>query len=422
MATTAKRPGPNPLRAGLRVGGASEPTVFVIYGASGDLSQRKLLPAIYNLAVRGLLPSRFAVVGYARSEMDNDGFREFARAARREVLANAGRRPPVAGVRRDAPLPVGQLRRGRLQGAGRAARGDRRRPRDRREPGVLPVHAGQLLPRDRPDHGGDQAQPAARVRAGRDREAVRPRPGLGPGAGRCRCTAPSDENQIYRIDHYLGKETVQNIFVFRFANAIFEPVWNNTHVDHVQITVGESIGVEHRAAFYEETGVRARHRAEPPPPGARAGRDGAAGGVRRRRRSATRRPRFCVPRGRSSLENSVRGQYGEGYVAGEKVAGYLDEPNVPPDSNTPTYIAAKLEIDNWRWAGTPFYIRAGKRLAQARHRGGGAVQAPAAPAVPDRRGRAASSRTRSSFASSPTRASRSASEPRRPRRRSRCGR
>ena len=171
------------------------------------------------------------------------------------------------------------------------------------------------------------------------------------------------ESQVYRIDHYLGKETVQNIYALRFANTIFEPIWSNGYVDHVQLTVAESLGVEHRAAFYEETGVvrdivqnhllqvLSLVAMEPPAAfEAEAVRDEKAKLLRAVRPMA--------------FEDSVRGQYGPGYVAGDAVDGYRTEPNVPADSATPTYIAAKLEIDNWRWAGTPFYIRTGKRLAK----------------------------------------------------------
>jgi len=171
------------------------------------------------------------------------------------------------------------------------------------------------------------------------------------------------ESQVYRIDHYLGKETVQNIYALRFANTIFEPIWSNGYVDHVQLTVAESLGVEHRAAFYEETGVvrdivqnhllqvLSLVAMEPPAAfEAEAVRDEKAKLLRAVRPMA--------------FEDSVRGQYGPGYVAGDAVDGYRTEPNVPADSATPSYIAAKLEIDNWRWAGTPFYIRTGKRLAK----------------------------------------------------------
>ncbi len=174
---------------------------------------------------------------------------------------------------------------------------------------------------------------------------------------------PFREHQIYRIDHYLGKETVQNIFAFRFANAIFEPVWNNTYVDHVQITVAEAIGVEHRAAFYEDTGVvrdivqnhllqvLALVAMEPPS-------TFEADPVRDEKIKLLR---AVAP---MSFENAVRGQYTAGFVAGGAVDAYTSEPNVPADSTTATYVAAKLQIQNWRWAGTPFYIRAGKRMAK----------------------------------------------------------
>ncbi len=362
MATTAKRPAPNPLRAGLRVGGASVPTVFVIYGASGDLSQRKLLPAIYNLAVRGLLPNRFAVIGYARSDMDNESFREFARAAVEKFS-----RTPVDDHLWQAFAQLLHYQSGSFDEEGFRVLGDR----------LEAIDAGHGTGGNRVYYLSTPASffPVIVQAMGATR-LNRP-----PGVARVVIEKPFGhdlatareladvvhrsfrENQIYRIDHYLGKETVQNIFAFRFANAIFEPVWNNTHVDHVQITVGESIGVEHRAAFYEETGVVRdivqNHllqvfslvAMEPP----------AAFDADPIRDEKAKLLRATKP---MTLENAVRGQYGDGYVAGEQAAAYLDEPNVPPDSNTPTYIAARLEIGNWRWAGTPFYIRAGKRLAK----------------------------------------------------------
>ena len=362
MATTAKRPAPNPLRAGLRVGGASEPTVFVIYGASGDLSQRKLLPAIYNLAVRGLLPNRFAVIGYARSEMDNDAFREYARTAVEKFS-----RTPVDDHLWRAFAESLHYQSGSFDEEGFKVLGDRLEAIDAAHgtganrvyylstpASFFPVIV-QAMGATKLNKPGGFARVVIEKPFGHDLESARE---LADVVHRS-----FSESQIYRIDHYLGKETVQNIFAFRFANAIFEPVWNNTHVDHVQITVGESIGVEHRAAFYEETGVVrdivqnhllqvfALVAMEPP-----ASFD--ADPIRDEKAKLLRATRPMT------LENSVRGQYGDGYVAGEHAVAYLDEPNVLPDSNTPTYIAAKLEVENWRWAGTPFYIRAGKRLAK----------------------------------------------------------
>jgi glucose-6-phosphate 1-dehydrogenase len=362
MATTAKRPAPNPLRSGLRVGGASVPTVFVIYGASGDLSQRKLLPAIYNLAVRGLLPNRFAVIGYARSEMDNDAFRAFARAAVEKFS-----RTPVDDHLWQGFAELLHYQSGAFDEEGFRALSDRLEAIDAGHgtggnrvyylstpASFFPVIV-QAMGATRLNRPPGFARVVIEKPFGHDLASARELADVVHRSFR--------ENQIYRIDHYLGKETVQNIFAFRFANAIFEPVWNNTHVDNVQITVGESIGVEHRAAFYEETGVVrdivqnhllqvfALVAMEPP----------AAFDADPIRDEKAKLLRATKP---MTLENAVRGQYGDGYVAGEQAAAYLDEPNVPPDSNTPSYIAAKLEIGNWRWAGTPFYIRAGKRLAK----------------------------------------------------------
>jgi glucose-6-phosphate 1-dehydrogenase len=363
MATTAKRPAPNPLRAGLRAGGATEPAAFVIYGATGDLAQRKLLPAIYNLAVRGLLPNRFAVVGYARSEMTDDEFRAFARAAVERFS-----RTPVDAHFWEAFAPVLHYESGSFDDEAAFQRLGERLER---------IDAGHGTERNRVYYLSTpasffpvivQTMGAARLnRPGGFARVVIEKP-FGHDLASAQELAEIvhrsfRESQIFRIDHYLGKETVQNIFAFRFANAIFEPVWNNTHVDHVQITVAESIGVEHRAAFYEETGVvrdivqnhllqvLALVAMEPP----------AAFAADPIRDEKTKLLRAMRP---MTIENAVRGQYGAGYVAGDEAVAYTAEPDVPAGSTTPTFIAAKLEIDNWRWAGTPFYIRAGKRLAK----------------------------------------------------------
>jgi glucose-6-phosphate 1-dehydrogenase len=356
-------PRDNPLREGLRVGGASEPALFVIFGATGDLAQRKLLPALYNLAKRGLLPPRFGVVGYARTEMTDEGFRRFAKAA--------------------------------IEAHSRTKMDERFWPAFA---SMLHYHAGGF---DDQKHFHELAKTVedldAHIGGGAHRVFYLSTPSsffpvIVKGLGAAKLSRPADlvrvviekpfghdlesardlaenvhrwfqERQVYRIDHYLGKETVQNIYAFRFANAIFEPIWSNSYVDHVQITVAESIGVEHRAAFYEETGVvrdivqnhllqvLALVAMEPP----------AAFEPEAVRDEKAKLLRAMRP---MSFQDAVRGQYDRGYVAGEEVAAYISEPEVPPDSNTATYIAAKLEIDNWRWAGTPFYIRSGKRLAK----------------------------------------------------------
>ena len=173
------------------------------------------------------------------------------------------------------------------------------------------------------------------------------------------------ESQIFRIDHYLGKETVQNILAFRFANPLFEPIWNRRYVDYVTITVAEEVGVEHRGGYYDGGRRVARHGAESPAATALSGGHGTDGLLRRRRDSqqesgcAARGPAHPARRGASS---TVRGQYGEGWIGGKKVRAYREEDGVPPDSHTETFAALRLFVDNWRWQDVPFYLRTGKRL------------------------------------------------------------
>jgi glucose-6-phosphate 1-dehydrogenase len=353
----------NPLRVGLRVGGATEPALFTIFGATGDLAQRKLLPAIYNLAKRGLLPPRFGLVGYARTDMGDEGFRRFAKAAieahsRTEMDERFW--PGFASMLHyhaggfDDVKHFHELAK-TLERIDTDLGGGAHRVFYLSTPSsFFPVIVGRL-------GAAKLNRPAPLVRV------VIEKP-FGHDLASARELAETvhrsfREQQVFRIDHYLGKETVQNIYAFRFANAIFEPIWSNGYVDHVQITVGESIGVEHRAAFYEETGVvrdivqnhllqvLALVAMEPP----------AAFEPEAVRDEKTKLLRALRP---MTFDNAVRGQYANGYVAGEEVAAYRQEPQVPADSTTATFIAAKLEIDNWRWAGTPFYIRSGKRLAK----------------------------------------------------------
>ena len=176
------------------------------------------------------------------------------------------------------------------------------------------------------------------------------------------------ENQIYRIDHYLGKETVQNIMVFRFANAIFEPIWNRRYVDHVQITAAESVGVENRGGYYESSRRGARHVSEPLAPAALSDRDGAAGGIQRRRgarREGQAAARGSADRaGRSRRPRRCAASTAPAQIDGKAVVGYREEPGVAKDSTTVTYAAIRLFIDNWRWEGVPFYLRSGKRMAK----------------------------------------------------------
>ena len=314
------RPADNPLRVGLRVGGASEPTVFTIFGATGDLAQRKLLPGIYNLAVRGLLPAQFALVGYARTDMSDEAFRRFARAA-----IESHSRTPVdekfwpafasmlhyhAGGFDDA-RHFHELS-GTIQDLDRRLGGGTNRVFYLSTPSSFFPTIIQHLGTAKLNRPTAQVRVVVEKPFGHDLASAQELADIAHRSFR--------ERQIFRIDHYLGKETVQNIFAFRFANAIFEPLWNNRYVDHVQITVAEQLGVEHRAAFYEETGVVrdivqnhllqvfALVAMEPP----------AAFDADSVRDEKTKVLRATKP---LAFETSVRGQYRPGYVAGQLVPG-----------------------------------------------------------------------------------------------------
>jgi glucose-6-phosphate 1-dehydrogenase len=340
----------------------------VIFGASGDLAARKLVPALYNLAADRLLTEGFAVIGLATRELSTEAFRDLMTEALREHL----------GADRDAGL-VDWL----------AARlhfiaGDFRDPalyqRLRETLGYVAAEHGTggnvlYYLATPPSLFGEIVRQLGEAGlthedAGQWRRIVIEKPfGHDFDSARALNRAIGDalaESQIYRIDHYLGKETVQNILAFRFANAIFEPIWNRRYVDHVQITVAEQLGVEHRGKYYEEAGalrdMLPNHMLqllsllamEPP---------SSFGGdaVRDEKGKVLSAIQPIAPE--DVLSRAVRGQYGPGAVAaGIVVSGYRGEPLVAPDSSTDTFVALKLTIDNWRWAGVPFYLRTGKRL------------------------------------------------------------
>ena len=348
----------NPLLTGLPVRSQPEPCVLVIFGASGDVTQRKLMPALYALACQHLLPDRFAVVGAARSEGSDEGFRERMREA---VAASSG-----GTFRQEVwdELASG-MRYTRLEGSGGA------------EDGLAALLAE--LDAERGTSGNrayyfavppDAIGPLVREIAERRTASGWVRLIIEKPFGHDLASAQAlheffsehfAESEVFRIDHYLGKETVQNMLALRFANGIFEPIWNRQFIDHVQITVAESIGIENRAAFYEREGairdvfqnhllqLLALTAMEPPI-------DFTADSVRNEKVKVLR----SVPRPFAV----VRGQYGSGFVEGEEVPGYREENGVAVDSTTETFVAAKLHVDNWRWADTPFYVRIGKRLAR----------------------------------------------------------
>jgi glucose-6-phosphate 1-dehydrogenase len=346
--------------------------VLVIFGASGDLTKRKLIPALYNLALEKRLPERFAVIGYARQDMSHEAFREKMREAVRD-FSRTGLKDRSAWEQFADTLYY-------VSGEYAEPNGYRtlREFVDQFDHGsrILPVRVLYLaIP---PDLYAKVIEHIAAVglairepdREPRTRVVFEKPYGTDLETARelnRRVHEVLEEKQIYRIDHYLGKETVQNIMVFRFANSVFEPVWNRRYVDHVQITAAETVGVENRGGYYDRAGVVRdmfqNHllqllclTAMEPPVGF------SADAVRDEKIKLLRAVR---PLTRADVAtNAVRGQYGRGEIDGKEVPGYREEPGVPKDSNTETYGAMKLLIDNWRWESVPFYLRSGKRLAK----------------------------------------------------------
>ena len=351
----------NPLVEGLELRRRPDPCAIVIFGVSGDLTARKLIPALYALAVRRLLPEQFGVVGVARSKETTEEFvarmgeavREHARDEFREDVW-AGLAAGMRYVATDVSRPGGEepvVRALEELDAERGTAGNRLYYLASPPCGIADVV--EAMGKRRTNEGwtrivvekpfGHDLASARELHATMERHFT--------------------EGEVFRIDHYLGKETVQNMLALRFANGIFEPIWNRQFIDHVQITVGETIGIEGRASFYEGAGairdifqnhllqLVALTAMEPPI-------DFSADSVRNEKVKVLRGLRTPGPR------EVVRGQYGTGFVEGAEVPGYREEAGVAADSSTETFVAAKLAVDNWRWADTPFYVRAGKRLAR----------------------------------------------------------
>ncbi len=345
------------------------PAVLVVFGASGDLTSRKLMPAVEHLALRRLLPAGFSVVGVARTEMDDDDFLERMRAAVEGAGGGgdeakhvwdgfgggfryvAGDYADVATYERLKDV-LGEVDRARGTGGNRLYY-------LATPPTTFPVIAQGLAAAglNQPARAGSFVRIVIEKPFGRDAASAAELDGI------VHCAF--DESQVYRIDHYLGKETVQNVLALRFANAIFEPIWNRRYVDHVQITVAEALGVEHRGGFYEMAGalrdivqnhvmqVLALTLMEPPT-------TFEADSIRDEKVKALRAVNPFTPD--DVRVDVVRGQYGPGWVQGKEAPGYRDEEGVHPHSLRETYVAMKLQVDNWRWAGVPVYVRTGKRL------------------------------------------------------------
>ena len=360
----------NPLREGLEQERVPDASCLVIFGASGDLTQRKLIPALYSLASDGLLPAGQTIVGYARPEFSDEAFR----AAMREACEKHARTRPideavwenfarglfyVSGEFTDAE---GYRRlRATLEECDRTRGTGGRRIYYLAVPPEFFPDISTILGTEGMVHDPEAPGPFTRAIIekpfGRDLVTAQELNRVAVGTFR--------ERQLFRIDHYLGKETVQNLLVFRFGNSIFESFWNRQYVDHVQITVAESIGVEKRGGYFETAGITrdivqnhvmqllSLMAMEPPVAfEANAVRDEKVKVLRAMRE---------FPRG-AEQEFAVRGQYTEGSVLGEHADAYRRESKVDPESRTETFAAIKLFIDNWRWADVPFYVRAGKRL------------------------------------------------------------
>ena len=366
---TAGKPLDNPLREGLRLERVPDPATLVLFGATGDLANRKVVPALFQLWRTNLLPHEFAIVGIGRRAYTDAAFR----ADLRRSLDRFSRMLPIETAAWDEFASRIQYHRGNFDEAEMYDQLVTRLDELDRERGTAgnriyylatqPSAFAQIIAQlgraglDHEQHGAGWRRVVIEKPFGRDlNSAIR----LNREVGKV-----FRESQVYRIDHYLGKETVRNILVFRFGNGIFEPIWNRRYVDHVQITVAESIGVEKRGSFYEEAGASRdflqNHlmqllslvATEPP----------ATFDAEALRDEKVKVLRAIEPMGAEQVAaNVVRGQYGPGWVAADPVGGYRGEPEVDPESETETYVAARLFVDNWRWAGVPFYLRAGKRL------------------------------------------------------------
>jgi glucose-6-phosphate 1-dehydrogenase len=359
------------VRSGSLYGGVVDPCTVVLFGASGDLAKRKVIPALYDLAIHDALGPRYALVGFARTPMTDDSFRASASEAAKSI-SEVGPIDPKQwdgfvsnlyyspGDYNNQEAYVQLAKRLAELEASKNLGGNRlfylsTPPEVYRDIVEQIGRAGLARP----------ANPNSWVRI------IIEKP-----FGRDLATAKElnqivlnvfEEKQVYRIDHYLGKDTVQNLLVLRFGNGIFEPLWNRNYVDHVQITAAETLGVERRGGFYETAGalrdmiqshvlqLTSLVAVEPP-----ASFDATAVRNEKLKVLQSIRP-FNLEMVAQSV---VRGQYAPGKLGDQSVPGYRQEPNVNPASRTETFVAAKLLIDNWRWAGVPFYLRTGKRLAK----------------------------------------------------------
>ncbi len=343
-------------------------TTLVIFGASGDLSRRKLLPALYNLAHEGALPERFSLIGVSRRDISDEDFRSQAR----EAIQEFSRRQP------DPQVLEGLLERmqyignpfdnvegyAKIGAAMDALDEEADQPLSRvyylsTAPEFFPVITEAIKQAGLHRHAHADVRAVIEKPFGTDLASARSLQDVVHSAFR--------ERQVFRIDHYLGKETVQNVMAFRFANYMFEPVWNRNYIDQIQITAAEDIGIGSRAGYYDSSGALRdlvqNHMLQlltlvcmEPPTTFEANK------VRDEKVKVLQAIEPPTPE--QVAEMTVRARYTAGVVGGNEVPGYLEEEGVPPDSNTETYAALRLEVHNWRWAGVPIFLRTGKRLAR----------------------------------------------------------
>jgi glucose-6-phosphate 1-dehydrogenase len=362
----------NPLRGGLQTDRITDPCSIVFFGASGDLFKRMLLPAMYALRLRGILPNDFALVGFSRTNYTNEEFQRYCKEQLEQFAADDEK--PQGGVWDDFANRISyvsadfndtshftdlkkQLEKNDEQFG---TRGNRlfylSTP-----PSVFPKIIEQIKAAGLDPHSNEAGWTRIIVEKpfGTDLESAR--------ALQQTVERVFPENAIYRIDHYLGKEPVQDIMALRFANTIFEPIWNRNYVQSIQITAAEQLGVEQRGGYYDNAGalrdmiqnhvmnLLALVAMEPPA-------DSGADAIRSEKYKVFS---AIVPPAHTDVTNmAVRGQYGPGTIDGQAVPGYRQEPDVNPQSNTETYAAVRLFVESWRWAGVPFYLRSGKRLAR----------------------------------------------------------
>ncbi len=347
----------------------AEPCVMVIFGATGDLTKRMLLPSLYNLAKENFLPDRFAVIGVGRQELTTEEFRKQMIGHLREFVPNGPDKKLIKWFEERTFYTGGDFDE------------DKKLFSDLKD--VLDEATSlNEIPKNYfyyfatpPSLFASVTQKIVKNGLGKEengnwRRFIYEKPFGHDLASSQKLNTDLlkiiKEKQIYRIDHYLGKETVQNILVFRFGNSIFEPIWNRNYIDHVQITVAEKLGVELRGGYYDSAGALRdmipNHilqlvtltAMEPPV-------SFEADSVRDEQAKILEAIQPYSPE--DVLTNAIRGQYGEGEIDGKKVPAYRSEKDILPSSNTETFAALKLEIDNWRWADVPFYIRTGKRMA-----------------------------------------------------------